>query len=183
MAWWIASGREFGALGLVPDYYGWRWLAVAVGVGGSLFLLWQMVTVAGNPGDLAKMRAQMGELSALAPRNPAESRAFAMVSVTAGICEEIVYRGMLMGALIPALGLWPAVALSSVIFGMGHVYQGMTGIIKTTLVGVFMALLTVFSGSLLVAIVLHAIIDLTSGRLMGAALAESPDPATAAGNF
>jgi membrane protease YdiL (CAAX protease family) len=177
LAWWIASGREFGALGLVPDYYGWRWLAVAMGVGGSLFLLWQMVTVAGKPGELAKMREQMGELSALIPRNPAESRAFAMVSVTAGICEEIVYRGMLMGALIPALGLWPAVALSSVIFGMGHVYQGMTGIIKTTLVGVFMALLTVFSGSLLVAIVLHAIIDLTSGRLMGAALAlpETPE--------
>jgi len=75
-----------------------------------------------------------------------------------------------MTVLTPAVGLWPAVALSSVIFGMGHAYQGFPGIVKTTLVGLGMALLTVFSGSLLVAMVLHTVIDLTSGRMMGAAL-------------
>ena len=53
---------------------------------------------------------------------------------------------------------------------MGHAYQGFSGIVKTTLVGLVMALLTVFSGSLLVAMVLHTVIDLTSGRMMGAAV-------------
>ena len=170
-ALWVASGRDLGTIGLVPDYYGWRWLAVGIGAAASLFMLWQLYSGIRNPLELKKLRGQMGELGALAPSTDTEMRTFSMVSVTAGICEEIVYRGMLMGALAPVLGLWPAVALSSVVFGMGHMYQGMTGIVKTTLVGLFMALLTVFSGSLLVAIVLHSIIDLTSGRLMGAALA------------
>jgi membrane protease YdiL (CAAX protease family) len=48
----------------------------------------------------------------------------------------------------------------------------MAGIGKTALVGLVMALLTVFSGSLFIAILLHAIIDLTSGRMMGRALTE-----------
>ena len=170
-ALWVASGRDLGTIGLVPDYYAWRWLAVGIGAAASLFMLWQLYSGIRNPLELKKLRGQMGELGALAPSTDTEMRTFSMVSVTAGICEEILYRGMLLGALAPVLGLWPAVALSSVVFGMGHMYQGMTGIVKTTLVGLFMALLTVFSGSLLVAIVLHSIIDLASGRLMGAALA------------
>jgi membrane protease YdiL (CAAX protease family) len=169
IAWWFGSGRDLETLGLVPSYHGWGWLALGVGLAASGYMLWQMVTVPGKPKELEKLRGQMGDLSALVPQNAAENRAFSMVSVTAGICEEIVYRGVLMGALIPALGLWPAVAISSVVFGMGHMYQGMAGIVKTTLVGLFMALLTVFSGSLLIAIILHSIIDLTSGRLMAAA--------------
>lgn len=178
LAWWMGSGRDLGSLGLVPSYHGWGWLALGVGLAASLYMLWQLVTVPGKPEELEKMRDQVGELSALVPRNATENRSFSMVAVTAGICEEIIYRGVLMGALIPAVGLWPAVALSSVIFGMGHMYQGMTGIVKTALAGLFMALLTVFSGSLLVAIVLHAIVDLTSGRLMAAALAppRAPNP-------
>jgi membrane protease YdiL (CAAX protease family) len=112
----------------------------------------------------------MGDLRALAPVTPKEGRAFALVAVTAGVCEEIMYRGILMSVLTPVVGLWPAVGLSSVIFGMGHAYQGFSGIVKTTLVGLIMALLTVFSGSLLVAMVLHTVIDLASGRMMGAAL-------------
>ena len=177
-AWWLASGRSIEALGLVPEYFGWRWLAVGVGAAACLYMLWQLFTVPGNQKDLAKLREQMGELIALAPHNEAESRAFSLVSITAGICEEIVYRGMLMGALIPVLGLWPAVAISSVVFGMGHMYQGVTGSVKTTLVGLVCALLTVFGGALLLAIVLQALSDITSGRLMGAALV-LPDPADA----
>jgi membrane protease YdiL (CAAX protease family) len=68
------------------------------------------------------------------------------------------------------VGTWPAVAITSVIFGLGHAYQGFSGIVKTGLVGLVLALLTVFSGSLFIAIVLHAVVDLTSGRLMGKAL-------------
>ena len=64
----------------------------------------------------------------------------------------------------------PAVVLSSIVFGLGHAYQGPVGMGKTALVGLVLALLTVFSGSLFVPMLLHTVIDLTSGRMMGAAL-------------
>lgn len=170
LAWWLLAGRGIDALGLVSGYSGWGWLALGLGLGATAFMIWQMSRVLKSPEDLLKLRDSMGNLKALAPQTPTEHRAFALVSVTAGVCEEILYRGILLAVLTPVVGLWPAVAISSVIFGMGHLYQGFTGLVKTTLVGLAMALLTVFSGSLLVAIVLHVVIDLTSGRMMGAAL-------------
>ena len=51
------------------------------------------------------------------------------------------------------------------------------GMGKTSLAGVVMALLTVFTGSLFVPILLHTVVDLTSGRTMGAALRATPMPA------
>jgi len=95
---------------------------------------------------------------------------FDMVSITAGVCEEILYRGLLLATLVSLVGTWPAVAITSLIFGLGHAYQGISGIAKTGLAGLVLALLTVFSGSLFIAIVLHAVGDLASGRIMGKAL-------------
>ena len=175
VGWWLLAGRDLDSLGLVPGYHGWRWVALAAGLAGVVFLIRQMTTVMRSSEELEKLRATIGDLRALAPRSPEEIRAFSMVAVTAGICEEVLYRGVLMAVLVPAIGLWPTVGLTSLIFGLGHVYQGLGGIVKSTLVGLVMALLTVFSGSLFVAIVLHAVIDMTSGRMMGAALqAENP---------
>ena len=72
--------------------------------------------------------------------------------------------------LLPLVGLWPTVVLSSLIFGLGHAYQGLTGILKTGSIGLALALLTVFSGSLYIAIILHTVLDMSSGRVMRKAL-------------
>ena len=170
LAWWFIAGRDIAPLGFIFSAGGWQWLAVGVGLILSLFMLFQMSKVVRSHEELKKLREQMGDLGHLAPQTPEEDRKFVLVSITAGICEEMIYRGLLMAVLVPIVGTWPAVALSSVIFGLGHVYQGLVGVGKTTLVGLVMALLTVFSGSVFTAIILHAVIDMTSGRMMGAAL-------------
>jgi len=172
LSWWLLSGRDLKSLSIISSFQGWEWLALGIGLSGIAFMIWQMSNVLASPEEQEKLRATMGDLRDLAPQSPMEVRTFDLVSMTAGVCEEILYRGILMGALIPVVGLWPAVGLSSVIFGMGHFYQGFTGIVKTTAVGLVMALLTVFSGSLFIAIVFHAVIDLTSGRMMAAALSQ-----------
>jgi len=126
---------------------------------------------------LSAIKEQMGETFSLAPQTPRESRLFDMVSITAGVCEEILYRGLLLATLVPLVGTWPAVAISSLIFGLGHAYQGIAGIVKTGLTGLVLALLTVSSGSLFIAIVLHTVVDLASGRTMGKALRMTPPTA------
>jgi membrane protease YdiL (CAAX protease family) len=141
-----------------------------VGVLAILAQLIYLATVSRNADGLTEIKEQMGTLSHLFPQTPAENHLFDMVSVTAGVCEEILYRGLLLATLVSLVGTWPAVAISSVIFGLGHAYQGISGIAKTGLAGLVLALLTVFSGSLFIAIVFHAIVDLTSGRLLGKAL-------------
>jgi CAAX protease family protein len=167
--WWILAGRGLAPLGLVPLASGWQWLAIGLGVGATIFMIWQMVTVIGNSEKLEQARKEIGDLGEMSPQSARELRLFSALAVTAGVCEEILYRGVLLGALAPLTGTWQAIILSSVIFGLGHAYQGMAGVAKTALVGLTMALLTVFSGSLFVAILLHIVIDLTSGRIMAAA--------------
>lgn len=170
LAWWFLAGKEMAPLGLIPKAEGWQWLAIGLGLAGTVFMIFQMRGVIGNQDELRKLRNTMGNLGNLAPQTAQEDRLFTMVSITAGVCEEILYRGLLMAVLIPVVGTWPAVGISSVIFGLAHAYQGAVGIAKTSLVGLIMALLTVFSGSLFIAILLHSIIDMTSGRIMGAAM-------------
>jgi len=169
VAWWLLSGNGLESLGLIPVAEGRQWVAIGVGVSVMLGQVIYLETVSRNADALTKIKKQMGALSNLAPQTRAENRLFGMVSITAGVCEEILYRGLLLATLVSLVGTWPAVAISSLIFGLGHAYQGISGIAKTGLAGLVLALLTVFSGSLFIAIVLHAVVDLASGRIMGKA--------------
>lgn len=90
---------------------------------------------------------------------------FSMVAVTAGICEEALFRGFLLwylGSLVPLI---PALVLGAVLFGMAHAYQGTKGVIQTGTVGLGLVLLYKISGSLWVPMVVHIFVDLNSGLL------------------
>ncbi|GLW11092.1 hypothetical protein Misp01_62200 [Microtetraspora sp. NBRC 13810] len=101
---------------------------------------------------------------AIMPRTPAE-RWFAMgMSVTAGVTEEIVYRGLLIGLGVHVFGLPLPVAagLALAIFVAGHLYQGSKGMAVVTLAGLGLTLLYLRTGSLVLPIVLHVLIDVRS---------------------
>ncbi len=179
LAAWVLLGRSLDAIGLVPRVAGWQWLAMAVTLIATGAFAINTLRSIGDSDKLADVRAELGVLSLLAPHTPVEERRFTWLSVTAGICEEILYRGLLMTSLATAFGLWPAVVLSSLVFGMGHTYQGAGGVLRTALVGLVMALVVVFTGSLIAAMVMHVVIDITQGRLVAAAIRggnETPEP-------
>ena len=88
---------------------------------------------------------------------------FAAVSITAGICEEFLYRGFLIRYLSDRpwhIGLGVAQAVSSVFFGLAHGYQGASGVISTGFIGAVMAIIFFVTGSLWLPMALHAFIDL-----------------------
>jgi len=88
---------------------------------------------------------------------------FAVVAVGAGISEELAFRGFLLFyflTFLPGLGMSVAVLASSAAFGLGHLYQGVRGMVLTAMVGLFLAMLYVLSGSLPVPMVVHAALDL-----------------------
>jgi membrane protease YdiL (CAAX protease family) len=104
------------------------------------------------------------------PRTLIEHRWFQAVSVTAGICEELLFRGFLMWALRPWLGLWGAFAATSILFGLGHSYQGRRGLLNSTVIGMVLGALALLTGSILPGMILHALVDLSSGSIGYAAL-------------
>lgn len=107
--------------------------------------------------------ARNRNLAGMLPQTPAERRAWVGLAVTAGITEEVVWRGFGLGLLFMLLpSAHPAVpiALAAIAFGWAHFYQGAVGIFVTALLGAVLATLYWASGSLLWPIVLHALLDL-----------------------
>jgi membrane protease YdiL (CAAX protease family) len=100
---------------------------------------------------------------ALLPRTSGERRLFTVVGVTAGVCEEWLYRGFFLAVVAAIAGGLPTgvlVAVAALAFGLAHAYQGAVGILTTGLLGGVMAALYLQTGSLLVPVLLHAAIDL-----------------------
>jgi len=102
-------------------------------------------------------------LAFLLPSSHEERRWWWLVCITAGVCEEIVYRGFLLHYLhtLPFhFSLTWALVMASVIFGIGHLYQGIGGAISTVVIGFVLGMIFLVTGSLLLPMILHAILDL-----------------------
>ncbi|MHB8301691.1 MAG: CPBP family intramembrane glutamic endopeptidase [Acidobacteriaceae bacterium] len=130
---------------------------LSIGTLGYILLARKSVAVSGY------IQKQLAAVSMFLPETKTERRWFVLVSLTAGICEEFLYRGFLihyLHSLSLHLELWMALLLSSVIFGLAHVYQGVKGILQTALLGFFFGLIFLMSGTLLLPILLHVLIDL-----------------------
>lgn len=97
------------------------------------------------------------------PVTAREKKVWNYVSLTAGVTEEIIYRGFLLLALtylFPTLSIWLIIVISSLLFGLAHTYQGfLTGVVRTTIVGVLFSIIYIGIGSILPLIVLHFLID------------------------
>jgi membrane protease YdiL (CAAX protease family) len=147
---------------------------VAVIAVGAAVVSWRVRRAC--PESLAKSLGRMGRF---APAFGAEMAGFALLSATAGICEELLYRGWLVNLLRAATGsVWLAVAVGAAVFGLAHAYQGIAGVLRAAFVGLQLALLFVFVGSLVPGQVLHAAVDLLVGyaSALRMARARSQDP-------
>jgi membrane protease YdiL (CAAX protease family) len=107
--------------------------------------------------------AAPGEVVALLPRTVRERRSFAALAVTAGVCEETLYRGVLLavaGALRPEPGSAKLVLFSALAFGLAHNYQGGAGVVVTAVLGGCLTVLYLGSGSLLLPVLYHVLVDM-----------------------
>jgi uncharacterized protein len=103
-------------------------------------------------------------LRELLPVTTPERGLFVGVAITAGVCEEIVFRGFLLHSLTLATGSLPlALLLSSGVFGVVHAYQQPTGAVRAALLGALLALPLLLHGSIYPAILAHVMIDILAG--------------------
>lgn len=148
---WLEAGSRSAILlkGLIVG------VAIAIMVPAVLALFSEKVR------DKAKRGAK--KLAFLFPSTCEERRRWWLVCITAGICEEVVYRGFLLHYLhmLPLhLTLTWALIVASVIFGIGHLYQGLAGSLAAAVLGFVFGVVFLWTGSLLIPIVGHAMVDL-----------------------
>ena len=103
----------------------------------------------------------IGDIQAMLPRNRQELRFGALLSINAGVFEELLFRLALPALVFGASGsALAAVIFSLLLFGALHLYQGVWGIVGTTVVGALMLGVYVVTGSIVWPIVLHVLFDL-----------------------
>lgn len=118
-------------------------------------------------------------MAELIPRNSREKGLFALLSLAAGVGEEVVYRGWLITVLAPAFeGPWMAAGVSSMAFSLLHAYQGPIGILRSGLMGFLFAAAFIVYGSLWPLIIVHVSVDLFSGLVLGPRMFATEDATT-----
>ena len=165
-AWGPLSGVPFGS-----DTASWILIGfgIAVVVGMVLPILLLRTRVDEIPA--------IGDIRSLLPRNRGELKFGAGLAVTAGVVEELLFRlalpailfGVLSGFGVGSAGA-VAFGVAAVVFGLLHIYQGPQGMLFAFLLGLVFTALYLLSGTILVPIVLHALIDLRSLVLIPVAL-------------
>jgi membrane protease YdiL (CAAX protease family) len=193
LSWWLIAlvtlflwwhlGRPFALLGFAlplgpPAVVGAILCAALVAyMNGQRRVLRRM-----TPERRVRLRSVYGQTVAVLPRTPAEFRWFVALSITAGICEELLYRGYVFAVGAPFVTLGGVLVAGALIFGLGHAYQGFSGVLKTALAGAAFGVVYVVTGSLLWPVVLHVLIDVQGGTIGFRLLRDEPAPGFASGS-
>jgi uncharacterized protein len=159
----FARGLTFAEMGLARGFSGTLFAASVLGTALLCSFQWFNLRRVGRAsGPAIELMRKIAER--LLPLSPVEFAPFCALALTAGVCEEFLYRGFAMAALSRAgLATWMIVVLTSILFGLAHAYQGIGGMIGTGLLGLIFAVSRLFFSSLGPVMVWHAAVDVTAG--------------------
>lgn len=118
---------------------------------------------------IAQQPADQAVSALVIPRSQQEKVWWFFCSATAGVGEELVFRGCLtylLASLFPALPMAAICLTAAALFGLFHCYQGLQGILGTAVMGLMFTLLCLATGSLLPGIALHFLIDFAGAFLI-----------------
>jgi len=173
IALWIVERRSWTELRLVAPH-GWRLLGtIGVLVAVALFYARSVATI--RRARRSNRRIKFPEhVARRAPHTRVELAWWLALSLSAGICEEFIFRGYLIWVLQPALGVWLAAAASLIVFAAAHAYQGAKGVVAVGAVGTLFTLIVFVFGSLVAAIAVHTLVDAGEGLVAWLALRDVP---------
>lgn len=162
---WLGADRDFALMGFALPGTLRFWGGSALAGIAILPLIYQVLSARKGADYRHQLIEDMGRLVHLMPRAPRELGYFSALAITAGIVEEILFRG----ALIWYLSLWMdtlgAAAVALAVFTLAHAYQGPKNTLRAGLAGLALTVVYLLSGSILPAIILHAAIDLLGGAM------------------
>jgi len=172
LCWVVIRGAR---LRLFPAYHVTAW-HVVVGLLALAVGLLPLLRRFRRNDPVARARLLM-----IAPRTPKELAAFYLVCVTAGVAEELAYRGVLFTLLASLVGAWwPAALIGGALFGIVHLFQGWKSAGIAALIGLRDQIVVGLTGTLFVAIVLHMLHDMITGSVV-AMRAHAEEAAIASG--
>lgn len=163
---WHWQDRSLAQMGFTMPRPGW----IALVFSALMVVLYaaDLVYSLLSPDELRKTQEQWESSVPFLPEHYRELPSYTFMCLSAGICEEVMYRGFLVNYFIdPMQEGFPfmAAVFPAVLFSIAHFYQGYRAMFKIFLLSMLFALIFIFSGSLLYVVILHFLIDLVGGVL------------------
>lgn len=101
------------------------------------------------------------------PHGTADLGWWALVSLTAGIVEELVYRGVMLALWQRVFGSWwAAVIVCVTVFSLAHFVQGWRSMALIVIIATAFHLIVRFTGDLYTAMAVHCVYDFAAGILL-----------------
>jgi membrane protease YdiL (CAAX protease family) len=162
---WRAWAHGYTATQLGLNFHGRTKIVIGSFVGAATIATLQWLNLR-RMGRVAV--GARGALQAIAerilPQSTVELLPYLALAITAGLCEEFLYRGFAMAVLTRVgLPVWSVVLLSSILFGLAHLYQGRGGLVSTLVVGTVLGSGRIAYDSLVPVIFWHSAIDVVAG--------------------
>lgn len=89
---------------------------------------------------------------------------FALISIIAPICEEVVFRGLLWGAVEQRWGRWVAFGVTTVVFSIAHLEWSRVPLLLVVAIPIGLARL--YAANLTASIVAHQVTNLLPGLVL-----------------
>jgi len=164
IAIWVSFDRDWADLGFrlidaVPLS-----ISIAISIVFISILIVPLRNIARHPERLEGLESQIGDFSVLMPRSRKEEYWFTGVSINAGLSEELIFRGYLIWYLAIFVPLYWAAGTAVVCFAFAHSYQGLKQMPGVLLVSAVVVSLFVYTGSLLIPVLFHALLDVLQGH-------------------
>lgn len=168
LAWFTARSFAYG-LFATPALGVRAWLA------GAAALAFQFATQYVSRAVRTPEEHRTMPVLRLTPRSAGERALYSVASIVAGVAEEAAYRGVLTSILWYALGsVWIAAFISAVAFAAGHAVQGWKSMAVIFVMACSMQLLVNYTGTLVIAMAVHAVYDLCAPTVRRRILREPP---------
>ena len=159
-AWWVGTG--FGFAPFARPALGARECALAAAALALCFGLRAVARALRTPEERRRL-----VVFALAPRTPRERGLAILTILAASVAEEVAYRGVAWSILTWSLGNpWLAAFLCAGAFAAAHAVQGGKSTLVVFALGLVLHALVALTGTLVLAMAVHAAYDLVAGHLI-----------------
>lgn len=137
-----------------------NWQAIGQGLTAVLgfvfiYIVWQSLSTRFSSKTTKTKSAEKSMIALLPNRWLPLIGTFAIISFEAGLLEEVFFRGIMQSHIMNyGAPLW-AVIIAALFFGFAHFYQGTSGIIGTSMLGIWLGATFAMTGNLAVPIIGH----------------------------
>ena len=167
---WAGVHRHGGTLKTLSGgrWTSWKSVAADVAIALPFWALWEAAAY-GIHWLLDSRALGAGgakTVASLLPQSALEILIWIGASITAGICEELAFRGFLQRQLHALTGnIYLAVLSQGVVFGLFHAYQGWRNVAVISVLGIMFGMLAAWRGNLRANIIVHSWADIWGGWL------------------